>query len=61
MKEKIDKGENLKNATLKVLNNYNNHNIWFAGEKKQANAVRDHVKKASFDTKNLRISSFWTI
>ena len=44
-----------------VLNNYNNHTIWFAGEKKQANSVRDHVKKASFDTKNLRISSFWTI
>ena len=56
-----DKGENLKNETLKVLKNYNNHTIWFAGEKKQANAVREQAKKAGFDTKNLRISSFWTI
>ena len=56
-----NKGESLKNETLKVLKNYNNHTIWFAGEKKQANAVREHVKKVGFDTKNLRISSFWTI
>ena len=53
-------GENLKNEILKILTTYKNHKIWFAGEKQQANAVREHAKKAGFDTKILRISSFWT-
>ena len=55
-----NKGESLKNETLKILTTYKNHKIWFAGEKQQANAVREHAKKAGFDTKILRISSFWT-
>ena len=55
-----DKGENLKNETLKVLKKHNNHKIWFAGEKQQANSVREYAKKVGFDPKNLRISSFWT-
>ncbi|MEO0917609.1 MAG: SIP domain-containing protein, partial [Pseudomonadota bacterium] len=54
------KGRTLEDATLAALPRHKGAKIWFAGERKQANAVREAAKTAGHEPDNLRISAFWT-
>ncbi|MEM6381610.1 MAG: siderophore-interacting protein [Pseudomonadota bacterium] len=53
------KGDELGTATRQALPQWQGANIWFAGEREQANAVRDAAIQAGWSKDQLRISGFW--
>ena len=55
-----DKGENLKDETIKAISDNHGAKIWFAGEKEQANLVREEARNAGWGKEGLRISGFWS-
>ncbi|MEO0975833.1 MAG: siderophore-interacting protein [Pseudomonadota bacterium] len=54
------KGRTLEDATLAALPRFKGAKVWFAGERKQAKAVREAARAAGHEPDNLRISAFWT-
>ena len=54
------KGENLKDKTIKAISVNHGAKIWFAGEKEQANLVREEARNAGWEKEGLRISGFWS-
>lgn len=54
------KGDVLGEATLAALERNTGAKIWFAGERHQANRVRDAAKASGWPVGDLRVSAFWT-
>lgn len=52
-------GEALGEAALSSLARHAGAHIWFAGEREDANRLRDAAKVGGWDSARLRISSFW--
>ena len=48
-----DKGENLKDETIKAISDNHGAKIWFAGEKEQANLVREEARNVLVGDMNL--------
>ncbi|MEM1079367.1 MAG: siderophore-interacting protein [Pseudomonadota bacterium] len=53
------KGHVLADAVLSALPSHRGAQIWFAGERKQAMALRTAAKDAGWEASALRISAFW--
>ncbi|MBV6658487.1 MAG: siderophore-interacting protein [Devosiaceae bacterium] len=53
------RGEALGAATIWALREHSGAQLWFAGERSQANAVRHAAIAAGWDGEALRVSGFW--
>jgi len=53
------RGERLRDAALEALPRHAGAQLWFAGERGDARALRDAAKAAGWAPKSLRISGFW--
>ncbi|MEM6712435.1 MAG: siderophore-interacting protein [Pseudomonadota bacterium] len=53
------RGEALGPAVIQALSEHEGARLWFAGERSQANAVRDAALQEGWDSEGLRVSGFW--